>query len=347
MSITGNGRPPREIAKNLYLVVGRPVQYATLFYTTYYLTEIEGVGEARPDFIQLRDDLFVAFQDYGLYSVVHEISNVWTGFRLIDESPSMSDEGMVMDRLERMFLLADDEMDDPFTDDERNLVRDIFREAGGMRRVTSDRPNRATVIKVCNLANARWDAFDRPTRFLETCRKLFILDDSEGEAGSLDSGEREDHKIAEYGWSRAYGGRAWGGICDHLLRAEEMEALPTSWVDTAWAIQHNNANWLNKVWPAAEEIDHLLFLTDFPEMQNPRSWMYGVMLEQVLDWNQAGGEEWANIYPLAVTYNPAVSFDLRRYADVFGVDDLPPTDEIKIQSSLAGTPQSVGLPRRE
>lgn len=46
-------RQPRtvpDIVKQFYSVISRPVRYASLFYTYYYLVEVENIRELRNDF---------------------------------------------------------------------------------------------------------------------------------------------------------------------------------------------------------------------------------------------------------------------------------------------------------
>lgn len=322
MSITeGNGRAVTDRAQNAYGFVSRPVQYASLFYTTYWLSEIKGVDDAGFDFAQLRDLSHRSFQDYGIYSVVSEVSHLYQAFRVDDE--------LLMDVKEEdidEFLGGFDDlmerMGHQFADEESALVRDLFRSSEGVRRIVAQERNRATFVKTANVAEARWEAFSRPRRFLNTCRKLFDV----GYNKALDTG-----------WSVNYGGPSWSGICEHLLRA--VSQPKTSWVDTSWGIQHNNSNWLDKTEPAADEVRHLERLVDFPKIQTPRVWVYRTMLTAVLDWNQAG--DWDNLYPVAATYDQHVGVNLRRLARPLGVD-LPAGEAGIIHTSITGAIEGVG-----
>lgn len=324
MSITdGDGAAVSHRAQNAYGFVSRPVQYASLFYTTYWLSEIKGVADAGFDFAQLRNRSHRSFQDYGIYSVVGEISHLYQAFsvngKFLMDVRIEDDDDFLDEFIDSMGHAA---MGVELADEEAALARDMLRSSEGVRRIASQPKNRATFVKTANVAETRWSAFSEPRLFLNTCRKLFVV----GYSKELDTG-----------WSTNYGGPSWSGICAHLLRADTLPK--TSWVDTSWGIQHNNSNWLDKTEPAVDEVMHLERLVDFPKIQTPRVWVYRTMLRAVLDWNQAG--DWANLYPLAVTYDEHVGVNLRRFARAFDID-LPAGDQGIIHTSVTGAIEGVG-----
>lgn len=54
------------------------------------------------------------------------------------------------------------------------------------------------------------------------------------------------------GWvSKDWNGPGWAAIPRHLLRRDGLPA--TAWTDQCWAIEHNNANWIDKINPADKD----------------------------------------------------------------------------------------------
>lgn len=66
--------------RKFYITLSRPVQYCSLFYSYYYLCEIKNHKELMPFFNELIDNLYQSFFDYGIYSVIRELTHLYNKF---------------------------------------------------------------------------------------------------------------------------------------------------------------------------------------------------------------------------------------------------------------------------
>lgn len=277
----------------MYATLSVPIRHASLFYSLYWLTEIEGEPAASFDFMQLRTRLYESFQLYGLYSVARELSNSDTHFRINEQQI----------QTHRLVASGGIEADPDNSPAGRDVVEAYVREQvdpadrdlafellWSSHRIPAQ-PQNATLDDIEGLlvdAEHTWNALSEPEAFLRVASELFAL--SSGSAHPAN------------GWERAFGGPAWQGIAKHLLRADELTEV--AWINQSWAIAHNNANWLDKLEVPTKERELVgeVYSVTNPDATGtipislPR--YFNGVLTQLLDQRKAGNMEYVFIHAL-------------------------------------------------
>lgn len=263
-----------EIVDLVWDTIGHPVRSAALFYSLYYLVEIEGFEPAAFDFKQLRERLSEGFYWYGILAITGEIGNLSSAYTLEGRHV-----GVILDGLVEL---------DP--EDLREHVRQqVGEEAVEVFEVAPELTtdgSRATNDQVLQAAEARFGAVSDPEDYINLVHNVFRQTPSGDETPGLRTG-----------WSSGYNGPAWVAICEHLLRRDELS--DTAWVDQSWSIEHNNSGWIDKTDFAGDDGDQnfaiveQLDLTRFddPRAQAPRSSEVVHAVQRILDDAQEGDAE--------------------------------------------------------
>lgn len=217
-----------EIVKQFYGVISRPVRYASLFYTLYYLTEVENIRELRRDFENIRDELYVAFYNYGVYSVGREMRHFVNAFSISDEKGVYGSlEHWMLDAgKERALRKASNCLKNPLYMNYLETFMSYYPATAANDKTYEN------VERFCARIEQELLSFSRSKHFLNTCYNIFSLD----------------------GWDQDYGGDPWAKICKTLLRRNKTR--PSIFVDACWNLQHKGGLWMNKVKTTTEEYNY-------------------------------------------------------------------------------------------
>ena len=282
------------IVKQFYGVISQPVRYASLFYTYYYLVEVENIRELRRDFEKIIDELWVAFYNYGIYSVGRELQqHVYGELRLETTFLDMEVE-YAASEMDKYLITVYPSMKTVERGKTIELYIFFYREFKQAGPIITTKDFEA-IKKFCMTADIYTSMFRRPSTFLQYAYNLFNLPHIEGDF---------------YGWMREYGGESWAKICKTLLIRNKTR--PTIFVDACWNIQHNTGVWLNKVNVSEKEIepfDVALKVADYLDIIeiNPYS-----IINKIFDYNLEGKME--NILSVAMIYEPSLD-KYKRYVE--------------------------------
>ena len=257
-----------HIVKQFYGVISRPVRYASLFYTLYYLVEVENIRELRRDFEKIRDELWVAFYNYGVYSVSNEL--MWFTESFDVEQEGISGEASFTARAQSENIL---ELQEAFYDEflKQGLKsRDIPRYlnyietsfiADYLNTVGTD-VDYKTVEEACDWLQDTFSIFTNNI-ILVDAEKMFML------------------KGFRFG-----GGEPWSKIARTLLRRNKTK--PTIFVDACWGMQHVTGSWLDRVKVPGDESYTTIYNT----------------LSKILEWKSEG--EMPRVFRYALDYEPSL-----------------------------------------
>lgn len=224
-----------DIVKQFYSVISRPVRYASLFYTYYYLVEVENIRELRRDFEKIRDELYVAFYNYGVYNVGRELRFLAHGFAVKgdehDERHITAEEWQEVGKSREWINSRFDTMlkEARFSRREVAYAMLLFKENCDIMLTSEMKPgitfekDYKSVEKYCQHLENTFATYSRDITFLSVSEKLFLINN----------------------WVENCGGEPWAKICKTLLRRRTTK--PTIFVDACWNIQHNTGVWLNKI----------------------------------------------------------------------------------------------------
>lgn len=325
MSTTEPNIEVSERVNTMFETVAHPIRGSLLFYSLYYLAEVEGVAEAEFDFRQVRDAYLEGFWWYGIYAALSEVSNVNSRYLVEGRAVSQyNDRAEVRTRRNtepRMLKSKDMEPEiRRLAGRDRakfEILRELFFFAGGLDQATKgseyDRP---LVSSVMRRGESIADAVSHPIAFLEAVGSMFHKTQTiyEVQGGGPSLAKTTTH--GQSGWlNDQWNGPGWAGIVDHLLRRDDLPA--TAWVDQSWSIQHNNNNWVDKI--AFSGFDQRLAReiapfpdrggTDFAKDRNVLK-----ALDHVLDLAREG--EISEVLDWAEEYGNEVEINLRRWRRV-------------------------------
>lgn len=280
-----------DIVKQFYSVISRPVRYASLFYTYYYLVEVENIRELRRDFEKIRDELYVAFYNYGVYSVVGEMMHLFDKFSVFDSESG--DAWTYLEWLERGKDLKWVEgklyinlinlgipsrtvnaMVKVYGYNLKDWIK-RFKELGAIpwhKEITLPLYY-GDVEDTCLQFEKDFHCFSKPESYLEISKRFFGLPN----------------------WEETIAGEPWVKICKTLLRRNKT--TPTIFVDACWNMQHDTGVWLRRVDISEEEFT----IAD----KNPYE-----LLTRIFEWNQDGSM--VNILPISMKYEPSL-YKYKRY----------------------------------
>ncbi len=213
-------------------LLSRPMATISLFYSLYFLVEIERVEEARFDFVNLRNRLEEGLMDYGVYSVLRELSHVFNQYEFSAEVNGFDRKsvGSWLVRGRENLVKRHVENDVEGVQQVKILAKNLllnsrFLSAARKRTaVATEDGHKEFLFTARNLVGP--ERFSNVELLLTTARALF---------------ENEEN------WDPLFGGKSWGAVCTHLLRRDDLPK--TAWVDQSFSVQHNTGAWLNKVEP--------------------------------------------------------------------------------------------------
>lgn len=258
-----------DIVKQFYSVISRPVRYASLFYTYYYLVEVENIRELRRDFEKIRDELYVAFFNYGVYSVANELMWFTESFDVFQEGIRGEDSFTARAQSENIEGLKEAFYDEFVKQGLKG--RDIPRylsyieESFGTSYIDTVGKDidYETVEGACIWLEDAFCIFSKPNVILSDAEKMFLL------------------KGFRFG-----GGEPWSKIARTLLRRNKTK--PTIFVDACWGMQHVTGSWLDRVERPGKEIYTDVFDT----------------LSTILKWKAEG--EMPRVFRYALDYEPSL-----------------------------------------
>lgn len=259
-----------DIVRQFYSVISRPVCYASLFYTYYYLVEVENIRELRRDFEKIRDELYVAFYNYGIYSVGTELMWATEAIRI----PYKKRKGDYTYAEARYILNSEHaevypEFYEEFKRQDVN-PRDISRYMRYIQTSYDEHFNDTvgtdvdyeTVEDICIWLQNKFSIFTNKTMLIDA-ERMFLLKN----------------------WTFG-GGEPWSKIARTLLRRNKTK--PTVFVDACWGMQHVTGSWLDRVKVPGEESYATIYNT----------------VSKILEWKSEG--EMPRVFRYALDYEPSL-----------------------------------------
>ena len=259
-----------EIVKQFYSVISQPVRYASLFYTYYYLVEVENIRELRRDFEKIRYELYVAFYNYGIYSVGLELmwatesilipykkrkeKYTYAEARYINNEEHtevypefykvFKNQGVNQRYIPRYMKYIQTSYDEHFTD---TVGTDTDYE---------------TVEDICKWLQDKFSIFTNKTMLIDA-EKMFLI------------------KEWKFG-----GTESWSKIARTLLVRNMI--THTIFVDACWGMQHVTGSWLDRVKVPGEESYATIYNT----------------VSKILEWKSEG--EMPRVFRYALDYEPSL-----------------------------------------
>lgn len=287
-----------EIVETIFKTVGHPVKNAALFYALYYLVEIEGFEAARFDLKQLRERQARGFFWYGIIAITTEFGNAHGNYFINGNSAGSILDG-IHDDLGPEDVRRHVREDLPLTEDVRERAVDAFMLVGDGLRTNGTAIDTETVFQ---RIQAQLGAVTEPVDYIRLIQAIFKR------TRQFNGNDQRARNLGGTGWVIGYDGPAWVGVCDHLLRRDELS--DTAWVDQSWSVEHNNSNWIDKIDFGDDENENRLIheIIDFPQERvlgrsRPRSrphpsWFLeatGDILDEAHDGSSGQLLEWAAI----------------------------------------------------
>lgn len=204
----------------------KPIKQASLFYTRYYLTEIENVTEVAVDHSFHTNRLYNGFFWYGIYSCAREVSNI-AG---MSELPRLDNRALTIEDLfTSSFPMSLGEYLDLIMEDD-DMKRWTINIVDWHTNIDFMASGRRLAEEIIETAEERFNAFSEPMEFLDNCVKLFSM---------------------ERLWSTNFGGGSWASLARSIMQYNDL--TKTTYVDLCWSIEHNNGRWLDKLFLDKEE----------------------------------------------------------------------------------------------
>lgn len=261
--------------------IGQPVRSSSLFYTYYYLNEIEDVSEVAADLSRMEIKLHDGFYYYGIMSVFKEIVHAGAKTSVVIEGDEIAIRRARSRHKRKFWELIEDETPrelDP------QYIHELLTMKGEPIRMLST--NLTDIKQMLQYGDKNVGILGNPEKFIKSAR--FIFD------GPLT-------------WGDEFGGESWASICDVLLSRDEH--TKTTWVDLCWSVEHNSGNWLNKIEPTDDELEMARKITGYDVSEVSDSGMDFVvqdeLLEKVLDAKREG--DFSEVFPIARRYDSGLS----------------------------------------
>jgi hypothetical protein len=208
---------------------GRPIRNASLFYSLYYLSEIEGVDEASYDLFQVTDHLYDGLYAYGLHTITLEMQHIGRWFEVNGEPFAEATEQQIVDHFEEAIS------------DKNQLY--AIRAAMRFFHMGADLIFSPKVPwKSFAFIQGDLELADNPIQWVETAKEMY----GDYKEGRIKMSPGEEDQWPNYtGWVGGYGGPGWEAVAKHILRRQELTKI--AWVDQSWSVQHNGGNWIDKI----------------------------------------------------------------------------------------------------
>ena len=251
MALVKESRDVEEAVEEFTEVFGRPVTYASQYYTLYYLVEVEDNDELAFELLNKATTLRDAFYNYSVFATAKEASHIGDHFQY--QGRSISD--ILGNRQRPNFNMAGRSREDIEKEQQKKKemaqnFKDAIRERfprKGANLLTNFTKNPNTLptgrtfmmdpIETAEGLERKYSAFTSSEGWLQTMSTLFSAD---WVPDGIPDSDRN-----KYGWNPQYGGDAWARVCDTALLKEGMGKQ--AYVDLMWSVEHNNGNFVDKV----------------------------------------------------------------------------------------------------
>jgi len=290
----------KEMTGKAEMSAGRPIRNSSLFYSLYYLSEIEGVEEASFDLFKLTNQLYDGFFAYGLHSITTEMDAIRNSFNIQGETVEQKTEREVVDYFEQNIT----------NKNELAVIRAMmeFYRAPQTGKLTALEPWKsfAFIEQVAEKA-------DDEIGWVSAAEEVYSLYDPE----YYRAGPNDNYNFSTYsGWVGAYGGPGWEGVCNHILDRDELSKI--AWVDHSWSVQHNGGDWIDKIQTDEKEFEVIaeeavpeMFMKGTERSDLRFEDMRRALNDHLLDAN-LGGDMWT-VFSYAEHYQDEVDINLTRY----------------------------------
>ena len=281
--------------------VTRPIRSSSLFYSIYYMSEIEGMDEASFDLHKLTNDMWDGFYYYGMMVLFREAASFTTQFHINGRKPSALDDQKVHSYLDDIIETGDPE-----------LAKEIY--ANSSRILSNVRRSRDQIRANLEWMEERHQALSNEERIVKTCRDLF---DQKQRSEDMyeDEWERQDDREFT-GWIEEFGGQLWRMIAQHILNRDDYTKV--MWVDQSWAIQHNGGPWMDKFGHSDSEdavVDDMSSKIMLSSRKTKGKYYDDVifrdLLKRILDANAM--EDIGKVLMWAINYESEVDANIGRY----------------------------------
>lgn len=309
---TSDPQSAKSFVNDFYPYISRPVEYASRFYTLYWLSEVKGRKELDPELMEMSSKLATAFRKYGVYSVARELTHLGPRSNLLIHLRAFAGQpykarwrrGNYIQKRKAISLWVEKNLSPTLSgfSDKEYLGKIIYIFGFGGDELTKLAwPDKYVLTFISNITTKKLDTkfegraypegedppdiLGNPEKFLQAARILFA-----GEFTGIE-------------WEDAFGGNAWARVARTVKKGYE---LPDKiWVDTAWGLQHNFGVWLDKV---AVDPGEKIKVRKISKTFEPRiSPVVEDMLNKVLA--AAREEDMKTIWKIAIYFDPK----LKRY----------------------------------
>lgn len=303
----------KELNKITFNTVARPIRSSSLFYSVYYLSEIENMEDASFDLFKLTNSIDKGMYYYSIGSISKEISKavdrliikgntIKQGFSEDPQAPLSSIRRFVSSNVGPQY---------------QNMANKILIDVANQEFPLGRRGFRGFRDQMMDVED-KYNALSEPDVYVNACRGIFGVKPAKSKREELLGTDITS-------WSSGFGGDGWTGVCDHFLNREELPKR--AWVDISWSVQHNTGNWLNKISINNDEFQVVFDVNrgtvirrvnggGFAEVnvdstEEMRSGdVRRILTDDILDANAEGDMD--RVFEYAVHYNDEVGVDLRR-----------------------------------
>lgn len=287
-----------RLANSTYNTACRPIRSTSLFYSLYYLTEIEGDDRAAYDLSRITNELHEGFYLYGLLTSFRESVN--SGAMLFYEGYALAD----LTNEEKLEFLGR-HVAPQYKEDLFKLMTNRHKAGGGI--VDSVRDVMTYMARI----ERHFHGISEDERWIDNLEQFFSI-------GRNDLNMQAMVGAHETGWADIFGGDGWANVCSHLKRRKEYPK--TMWVDQSFAIEHNAGNWFGKFNYDSQDRQNCIDTLTKEEVQqtighkitSKEELMVGEVHQWLMDQNH--DENMGPLFRLAANYSDEIEFDMARYA---------------------------------
>lgn len=216
-----NNKIVNHAIKQFYHIINSPFEYVSLFYVYYYLVNVKGIRELNRRFREIRDELWTAFYNYGIFTINSQLKVIHDSFRITHPYN-------ITDCLKHTY-----DRSKIYNSDFKFLSYVMYPHYSNFPSTKTIRTFRDVVDRVA-ISEKALCIFSQPERFLRCAAHLFGL--TSDTTGGKCSWKEE--------WIGEYGGEPWANISRNILKRNKL--TKTMFVDSCWNLVHNDVTWLAK-----------------------------------------------------------------------------------------------------